>query len=109
MSSVQQMFGKVVSFNVTCQYVWKADGLTCRWNTSRKMANFQECCMMLPVGTGRRSRIQPGTYIMNRIDVVLLQKGLDFQEMFGQIAGLTPTFDQLILLPKFILAWSSGC
>ena len=45
--------------NVTCQYVWNADGLTCRWNTSHKMANFEECCMRLPVGTGRRSRIQP--------------------------------------------------
>ena len=41
--------------NVTCQCVWKADGLTCRWNTSCKMANFQECCMTLPVG----SRIRP--------------------------------------------------
>ena len=29
--------------------------------------------------------------------------------MFGQILGLKPSFDQLILLPKFILAWSSRC
>ena len=86
--------------------MWEADGQTCRWNTSRKMANFQEWCIRLPVGTGRRSRIQPGTYIMNRIvkDVVFLLKGFDFQEMFGPIAGLTPSFDELILLPKFILA-----
>ena len=29
---------------------------------------------------------------------IFFAKGLDVQEMFGQIAGLTPTFDQLIII-----------
>ena len=49
-----------------------------------------------------------GTYIINMCRFLLL-KGFDFQEMFGQIVAVTPSFDQLILLPKFILAWPSGC
>ena len=42
--------------NVTCQYMWKTDDLTGRWNTNRKMGPFSRMLqsLRLPAGTGRR-------------------------------------------------------
>ena len=89
--------------NVICQYVWKTDDLTCRWNTNRPMAHFQECCKVwgFQGEQGEDPVSNLGTFIINlwymSMCSFFLLKGFDFQELFGQIVAVTPSLHQLIL------------
>ena len=89
--------------DVTCQYVWKTDDLTCRWNTNRQMAHFQECCKVW--GFQGEQGEDPASNL--GVDFFLL-KGFDLQEMFRSQLW-HQAFINEYYPNKFVQAWSSGC